>query len=222
MKVFVIIPAWNEERSLAKVLSDLGAYDYQVVVVDDGSADKTVEIALQFPKVTVLRHLINRGQGAALATGMECAVRQGADIIVHFDADGQMLTEEIARMIKPLADDPALDIVLGSKFLNAKVNVPFFKRYFILKPALIFQKLSSGLNLTDVHNGFRAMTGRAATKIEITQDAMAHASEIVSEIKRLKLKYMEVPVTVVYNEFGQGLGGGFKIIKDLIIRRIIK
>lgn len=222
MKVFVIIPAWNEEASIGEVLSHLAGYDYQVVVVDDGSSDRTAEIALTFPQVVVLRHLINRGQGAALATGMEYAVRRGADIVVHFDADGQMMAEEIFSLIRPLTDDPTLDIVLGSKFLNGKVDIPFFKKHFLLKPALIFQKLTTGLNLTDVHNGFRALTRRAAAKIEIQQDAMAHASEIVLEIKKHRLKYTEVPVTVIYKEFGQGLTGGLKIIKDLIIRRIIK
>jgi len=219
--VYIIIPAWNEAKRIGQVLNDLSAYNYRVVVVDDGSTDQTFTIASQYPKVTVLHHLTNRGQGAALATGTAYALSQQAEIVVHFDADGQMLSSEIKRLIEPLIKDSSLDLVLGSKFLQDNI-IPWFKRYFLLQPALLLQRLSTGLPLTDVHNGFRALRANTARVIKINQEGMAHASEIVSQIKRLGLHYQEVPVTVVYHEFGQGMSGGFKIIRDLIIRKIVK
>lgn len=220
-EVYVIVPAFNEEQRIAGTLEKLKPYNYTVVVVDDGSKDKTAEVAKQNGCV-VLKHFINRGQGAALDTGMQYAVKKGAKYIVHFDADGQFQAEEISEMLEPLVKDPSLDIVLGTRYGGKKLNVPKFKTYFIHKPALLFQNLTTGLKLTDVHSGFRAMTTGTAKRLKIQQDGMAHASEIVNQVASLKLKYTEVPITVVYNEFGQGLSGGFKILRSLLIRKILK
>jgi len=223
-KIFVIVPVWQgEKRNLEQTLKSLAKLPYKTIIVDDGSTDATFEIAKRQSGLIVLRHIINRGQGAALATGTKKALALNADIIVHFDSDGQFLAEEIESVVEPLLRDPELDIVLGSRYLGQKKNqVPWLKKYLLQKPALLFQFLTTGLRLTDVHNGFRALRARAAEQIEIKQDRMAHASEIVSEIKRNHLRYTEVPVTVVYNEFGQGLGGGIKILMSLFIRKIIK
>ncbi len=224
-KVYIIIPAYNEatrsERFVVS-LERLTSFPYQIVVIDDGSADATAQIASKW--VTVIRHPINRGQGAALMTGMQYALAQGADIIVHFDADGQMQPEDIAHVIAPLESQPELDVVLGSRFLGAASDssVPWLKKYFLQRPALWFQRLTTGLQLTDVHNGFRAFRASAVRKLDLQQDGMAHASEITAQIKKKHLKYQEVPVTIKYYEFGQGFGGGLHIIRDLIIRKIIK
>ncbi len=222
-EVAVIIPAWNEFRptrgGLGEILQQLQSRPYSVIVVDDGSVDQTGVVARQY--ATVLRHPINRGQGAALVTGMEYALRHGAEILVHFDGDGQMMVDDIEKMVQPLLDDPALDITLGSRFLGHS-DVPWVKKYLLQTPALWFQRLTTGLPLTDVHNGFRAIRARAARLLTIQQDGMAHASEITMEISKHKLRWQEVPVTIVYREFGQGFSGGLKILRDLIIRRLIK
>ena len=219
MKIYIVIAAYNEEKNIANILRSLVNLDYNIVVVDDGSKDRTVDIVKNYP-VTLLKHIINRGQGASLVTGTEYAYQKGADIVVHFDADGQHLISEISKIIKPIMDNE-VDIVLGSKFLQ-KNKIPFFKKYFIIKPAIVFNNLFTGIKLTDVHNGFRGLSRKALSLIKIKQDGMAHASEIIAEIKKHKLKYKEVPVTVIYNEFGQGLFSGFRILKDLIFNNLIK
>ena len=105
-------------------------------------------------------------------------------------------------------------MVFGSRFLKSDDFTPFLKKWLILKPAILFQNLLLGVKLTDAHNGFRALSRKALELIRITQDGMAHASEIVEKVKLNGLKYREVPVTVLYNDFGQGFGGGLKILAD--------
>lgn len=218
MKVFVVIPAYNEEKIIKKVIFEVQRFCTDIIVVDDGSKDKTFEIA-KACNVLVLRHTINRGQGAALKTGIDFALLNKADIIVTFDADGQMSAADIPKLIDPIVKKQA-DIVLGSRFLQNKTNIPGLRRV-VLKMALIFTRFTTGLKLTDSHNGFRAMTASCAKSIEIRQDKMAHASEILNEIARKKLKYVEVPVEINYTEYslkkGQKLSGAIKILVDLFL-----
>ncbi|MBU1036406.1 glycosyltransferase family 2 protein [Patescibacteria group bacterium] len=219
MNVFIIIPCYNEAKKLAKVIDEVKEYG-KVVVIDDGSTDDSYEVAKR-QEVKVIKHLLNRGQGAALETGNKYALSQEADIVVHFDADGQHQAAEIPLLIKHLIEDRA-DIVLGSRFLTKNDQTPFFKKWLILKPASILQNLMFGLKLTDAHNGFRALSKKALAEINITQDRYAHSTEIIEQIKIKGLKFVEVPVTIIYNEFGQGLMGGLKILSDLFLRKINK
>lgn len=211
MKIFIIIPCYNDSVFLGKVIADVKPYG-QVIVVDDGSTDGSYKIA-QATNVTVLRHFLNRGQGAALETGDRYALKQGAEIVVHFDADGQHQAGEIPQLLQPILIGEA-DVVFGSRFLKKDNQIPFFKKWLILKPAVFFQNLLLGVKLTDAHNGFRALSKKALGLIQITQDNMAHASEIVEKVKLNNLKYQEVPVTVLYRDFGQGFSGGIKILAD--------
>ncbi|MDP2946125.1 MAG: glycosyltransferase family 2 protein [bacterium] len=219
MKIFIVIPCYNEAEHLAKVIQSIKQYG-QAVVVDDGSTDNSFTIAKNSGAVT-LRHLVNRGMGAALETGDRYALNQVADIVVHFDADGQHLAEEIPKLVQPIISGQ-VDVVLGSRFLNKTSSIPFFKKYFILKPSVLLQNLLLGVKLTDAHNGFRALSLRALEKISITQDSMAHATEIIEQIKQSGLAYQEAPVTVIYHEFGQGFLSGFMILKDLFFGKINK
>lgn len=224
MKIFFIIPAYNSAKTIKSVLNNIKRYyqDASVppggIVIDDGSTDNTHQFACS-KNVQVLRHLVNRGQGASLQTGHEFALKSGADIIVDFDADDQHRIEDAQKMINVLQKED-LDIVIGSRFLE-KSKVPTLKKWFILKPAIIFQNLMTGVKLTDAHNGLRVMTRTAAQKIYITQDRMAHATEIIEEISRNDLKFQEIPVMLIYNEFGQGIKGGIKILKDLFFKKLI-
>jgi len=219
-KIFVVIPAYNEAKRISTVITDLLKHNYQIVVVDDGSTDNTWQILQNFP-ITKMRHKINRGQGATLQTGTDYAFQAGAEIIVHFDGDGQFVAEEIYQAIQPIISQTA-DIVLGSRFLTRNHKIPAFKKYIILPISKIINYFFTGLKLTDAHCGFRAMNRAAASKIHITQDGMSHNTEIVAQIKKHDLKYKEVPVTVIYHEFGQGISGGFKIIRELLLDKLIK
>lgn len=225
--VFIIIPAYNEANNIGRVLAELQQYDYQVVVINDASQDNTAEVVKHYP-VYLLSHKINRGQGAALQTGNQFALQQGADIIVHFDADGQFLVKEIADLIKPLIEG-SVDIVFGSRFLDKKSDLPKFKERVIFPIAKLINRLFLGIKLTDPQSGFRAMTRRTAQQIIIQHDGAAHCSEIAAKAYQLNLKIKEVPIEVKYYGFGQsflagrGRGqGGIQILKDLIFNKLIK
>ncbi len=220
MKVFCVIPAWNEEKSIAKVIRDVKPYVDEVVVVDDCSADSTYSI-LESQDVNVLRHVVNRGQGAALQTGNNFALENGADIVVHFDADGQFLASEINDLLNPIKND-ACDVVFGSRFLTKKSKMPFLKKNVLMPIGRIVNKIFFNINLTDPQSGFRAMNRRALESVRIEQREMAHCSEIIAKSFSSKLRIQEVPITVIYENFGQGIGGGIRIIKDIIISKLIK
>jgi len=221
MIISIVIPAFNEATMVASVVKAVKNKVNQVIVVDDGSSDNTGAEAEQ-AGATVLTHLLNRGQGAALQTGINFALKSGADIIVTFDADGQLNAEEIDRVVEPLILG-GVDIVLGSRFLKPTSQVPAAKK-IILKLAIGVTNLYTGLKLTDIHNGFRAMSRLAAQKIEIKQDGMAHASEILEQVKKYQLKFTEVPITIYYTDYsiqkGQKLSNAFRIIWALILGRI--
>lgn len=220
MNVFIIIPAWNEEASIVRVirgLKDSGYHD--IVVVDDGSSDRTYDLA-KAEGTVVLRHLINRGQGASLKTGTEYALRHGADIIVHFDADGQMRVQDIDVVIEPLVQGEA-DFVSGSRYLSAENKIPWLKRWFLHGPAKIFEHLILGVKFNDPQCGFRAFSREAHKKLDWQLDGMAHNTEIRMLVGENKLRYKEVPIVVIYKEFGVSFGGGLKILKDLFFKKIL-
>lgn len=223
MKIVAIIPAYNEASRIVDAVRDAARYVDAVVVTDDCSRDET-GVNARDAGAYVLRHIINRGQGAALQTATDFALEKlGADIIVHFDADGQMMGEEIPQLTAPIAAGDA-DIVLGSRFLGKKANMPT-SRLVTLKIGLLFTYLVSGIRTTDTHNGFRALSRDAAKKLRITLDRMAHASEILDLIVVQKLRYAECPVTIRYSEEtlakGQSSFGGFVIVKDFLKKRFL-
>lgn len=222
MKTFCVIPAFNEAEKVASVVNGVKLVADSVVVVDDGSADITAELAENHGAIT-LKHLINRGQGAALRTGTDYCLKNGAEIIVHFDADGQFLCEDIIKIVEPIKEGKA-DIVFGSRFLDPgkKCEMPFLKKRLIMPLARAVNKIFFKINLTDPQSGFRAMSAEAARKINWQQDRMAHCSEIMFMVKKNNLRVLEIPIKVIYHSFGQGFRGGFKILKDLFIAMLAK
>jgi polyprenyl-phospho-N-acetylgalactosaminyl synthase len=219
-KVWIVIPAYNESKNISGVISQLKEVTPNIVIVDDCSNDNTGEIVKGL-NVKLLKHIVNRGQGAALQTGNEYALSRGAEIIAHFDADGQMQVKDIEPMIEPILQGKA-DIVFGSRPLNKINNTPWTKKYFIHFPAIIFNWIFTGVRLTDAHCGFRALSRNAAQKIIISQDGMAHATEILDQVRQHNLKYQEVGVEILYHNYGQRFSSGFKIIRDLVLAKIVR
>jgi glycosyltransferase involved in cell wall biosynthesis len=219
--VWVVIAAYNEANAIVDVVADVTAAGYRMVVVDDGSRDRTAEVAAS-AGAALVRHPINLGQGAALQTGIEYALARGADTIVTFDADGQHRAADIPGLIDALARHNA-DFALGSRFLGTTVNMPPSRRW-LLKAASWFTRATTGLSITDSHNGLRAMTRRGATHIQLRQNRMAHASEILHQIAISGLKYVETPVTIHYSAYslakGQTLFDAVLIVLDLFARRL--
>jgi glycosyltransferase involved in cell wall biosynthesis len=227
VKIFCIIPAFNEEENIAEVIKGVKPLVDRVVVIDDGSTDRTYDLATG-AGATVSRHLINRGQGAALETGNEYALAHGADIIVHFDADGQFIPGEIPRLLGPIKRGEC-DVVLGSRFLSGTPRMPWPKKRIIFPLARVVNKLFFGVDFSDPQSGFRAWRSEALKKIKIENDGSAHCSEILYKIFKTNLKVKEVPITVIYREFGQnffsGKGrktGGLRILADLFMGKLLK
>ena len=221
MSVWIVIPAYNEEVRIGRVIRGLFEQGWrEVVVVDDGSVDGTVAVA-RLAGARVVCHRVNRGQGAALQTGDEYALAGGAEVIVHFDGDDQFDPRDIKGAVT-LLRERGLDVVIGSKLLDGRTQIPWFKKYFIISVGRVINFLMTSLWLSDVHNGFRVLVRAAAEKIKITQDGMAHNSEILSQIKKLKLSFAEFPVKITYYEYGQGISGGFKIIFDWLTSFFVK
>ncbi len=221
MKTFCVIPAFNEEKNIITAINQVRPLVDELVIVDDGSIDKTADF-IKTDGVILLKHIINRGQGAALRTGTEYCLNNGADIIVHFDADGQFLTSDIERIVAPIKNGSA-QVVFGSRFLDSEhsVGMPIFKRYFIMPLAKAVNKIFFNVNLTDPQSGFRAISREAALKINWKQDRMAHCSEIMFEVKKNNFKVKEVPIKVIYHNFGQSFFGGLKIIKEFFIAMLV-
>lgn len=208
---WVVIAAYNEGKVIGDVVAGVVREGWSVVVVDDGSRDDSAAFA-RAGGAGVLRHAVNLGQGAALQTGIDYALRRGARHLVTFDADGQHAVEDIPTLIAALAD---ADIALGSRFLG-RVEGASQGRLALLKTATMVSNSLSGMKLTDSHCGLRAFRAEIAPRLRITQDRMAHASEILRKIRTSGVKVVEVPVTIRYTEHSMSKGqGGLQAVRIL-------
>lgn len=217
---WLIVPVYNEAQVVADVVKNARSVFPNIVCVDDCSIDNSGRESLR-GGATVLRHPINLGQGAALQTGLSYALKQpGAKYFVTFDSDGQHRVSDAAAMVARLRTEP-LDIVIGSRFLDNRTNAGTLKK-ILLKTAIVFERILTGVKLTDAHNGLRALNREAVQKIKITQNRMAHASEIVALIGQHKLRYAEQPVHILYTDYsrakGQSMWNSINIIGELFIK----
>jgi len=217
---WLVVPLYNEAQVVREVIEHARTVFPNIVCVDDGSSDDSVAEA-HAGGATVVQHPFNLGQGAALRTGLDYALGQpGAEYFVTFDSDGQHGVDDALAMAERLATD-TVDVVVGSRFLDDRTQPGALKK-LVLKTAVLFENLSTGVKLTDAHNGLRAFNRTAAMKIRIEQNRMAHASEIVAEIGRNKLRYVEMPVHVVYTEYskskGQSIWNSVNILSDLYFK----
>jgi polyprenyl-phospho-N-acetylgalactosaminyl synthase len=218
---WVVVPVFNEATVLAEVLEGLrsGGFEH-VVCVDDGSSDDSVAIARR-AGVAVVEHPINLGQGASLQTGFDFALADPLMTeVVTFDSDGQHQVADAREMVRRLRDEH-LDVVIGSRFLDDRTVVGPVKKA-VLRTAALYTRLTTGLPLTDAHNGLRVLSRTVLERVRITQNRMAHASELIDEIGSLKVPWAEHPTHIVYTEYskskGQSLLNSINILVDLLLR----
>lgn len=200
--MWIVLPAYNEEKIIQEVLREIQAAGYRnIVVVDDGSSDHTYERAKEVPEVVTLRHKLNRGKGAATKTGIEAAKLFGARIIVTMDCDGQHNPGDIARLVAPIEKNRC-DVVLGTRLKNPK-GMPWYK-IIANKIGNIITWYFYGLYVSDSQSGFRAYSRHAVDLINTKTDRYEYDSEVIREIYLYKLKYQEVPIEVRYTDYSMG------------------
>lgn len=199
-KIYIVIPVFNEQMVIRSVLRGLQQEGYRnIIVVDDGSTDEISREVKRFGSMTLLRHTLNRGKGAAIKTGMEAAKRLGADIVITFDGDGQHDPRDIKKLLEKIT--MGYDVVLGSRFLNRQ-EVPLYKRIGNLF-ANVITYASFGIWVTDSQSGLRGYTRRAFTLINTQSDRYEIESEALREIKHNQLKYIEIPMHARYSRYSQ-------------------
>jgi glycosyltransferase involved in cell wall biosynthesis len=227
MKLAIVIPAYNEAATIGDVIRQILAVEMpgiekEIIVVDDGSSDQTAAIARSEGAVPI-RHLVNRGVGGALATGIETALRRDADWIVTCDADGQHSPSDIMRLIEPIRSGLA-DVVIGSRMADPG-GMPWTRR-IANRLANVITSVLFGIRTTDSQSGLRAFSRSAARRIRITANRYEALSEIIAEIHRHRLRLMEVPIRVIYTDYslskGQGFGVGLKTLFRLLLSKFLR
>lgn len=223
LDVLVVIPAYNEEKSIASVIEDLRGCGYDdILVVDDGSTDSTFKVASEL-NVYVARHSFNRGAGSAAATGLEIAKILKADIVVTFDADGQHDAGDIIKLTEPIQSGLA-DVVIGSRMLEGS-NMPLSRIFYNIMANMATFAIY-GFSISDTQSGFRAFSRKAYDAINIESSKMEYSSEIVHEIKRNHLRHKEVPIRTIYTPYsmskGQSFAVGVKTLARLMLNRLLR
>lgn len=221
MKIVAVMPAYNEATRIGAAIEAVRLHVPLVLVVDDGSSDETAEAARR-AGAFVVRHGLNRGQGAALRTGNAAALLLGADCVVHIDADGQHDPSFLPTLLAPLLAGTS-DIVYGSRFLGVQASGMPFSRRLLLLAGRYFSRFVLGIprTITDPQSGLRAMTAHAARSLRFVQDRKAHCSELLRVVTRSAYRYAEVPVHVAYSRESLAKGNrnsdAFEIVWQLII-----
>lgn len=229
-KIAVVVAAFNEASVIGKVIRSIPRFladgsHLEVIVVDDASVDATAQESFE-AGATVLQHVLNRGQGAALRTGFEYALLNDKDIVITFDGDGQHDAKFIPLLIQ-LLDEKKVDVVLGSRFLQGATahNIRTSRRV-LLKAGVFFTKMISRIQVTDTHNGLRAIRSSALKEMRLIQDRMEHASEILDQIAKHKLRFVEAPVDIYYSEYsvarGQSSMNALKIASKSIFHKLFQ
>jgi glycosyltransferase involved in cell wall biosynthesis len=220
MRIVALIPAYNEASTLGGVIARTKPFVDAVIVVNDGSRDETAHIAAE-AGVQVVSHVINRGLGAAIATGLEAAKRAQADIAITLDADGQHDPSEIPRFVEAIQS--GADMVIGSRMLT-RTGMPWYRQAANLLGNLATFLLFGAL-VTDSQSGFRAFSRCALAAIEIRTNRMEVSSELIAEVKRKHLVLKEIPIQAIYTSYslskGQSFFVGLKTLGKLVLRRLM-
>ena len=217
---WVVVPLFNEEEVIGDVVRDLRGTFPQVVCVDDGSQDGSSAEARAAGAV-VVRHSLNLGQGASLQTGIHYALSDPRTrFVVTFDADGQHQVSDAVAMVERLRAGAA-DVIFGSRFLDSRTRPGGIKR-LVLKAAVLHSNATTGVHLTDAHNGLRALNRQFCEQLNIRQNRMAHASEIVGQVGRSQARVVEHPVHILYTDYsrskGQSVLNSVNIVAELFFK----
>lgn len=210
----------NEGSVIGGVVRELRRTFPHVVCIDDGSHDGSATQA-RAAGAAVVVHPINLGQGASLQTGFEYALSDPEMTeVITFDADGQHLVEDAAGMVKKLRAEN-LDVVIGSRFLDERTELGAAKR-LVLRTAAAYTRATTGLALTDAHNGLRVLNRSLVEQIDLEQNRMAHASELIDQIAESNVKWAEYPTHILYSEYskakGQSLLNSVNILVEILFR----
>jgi len=222
--IYVVLPAYNESKTIKKVIEDLKNKNLNLIIIDDGSSDQTFEIArnaIYSINGSIYHHILNRGLGAALKTGIDAALKKNADIIVTFDADGQHHPEDIIPVCKPIIECKA-DFVIGTRNFEEMPNSKKFGNTAMNWLTQIFYDI----HVNDSQSGLRAFNRKAARILDIRSRGYGVSSEIIGEIKNHDLKIGEVPIKTIYTDYsmtkGTNLKVGLKILFKLILNIVRK
>ena len=214
-KIFVVLPARNEEKHISKIVKSIKKYTNTVVVVDDGSDDKTSENAKK-SKAIVLKHIVNLGKGAALKTGCDYATKNKADIIIVIDADAQHDPKEIPKFLETIKK---YDIIIAYRKTNK--NMPLLLQFgnLIINKTITFLY---GINIKDSQCGYRAFTSKAYKKLRWKASDYSMESEMIAKIGKHKLSYSEIPIETIYSDKYKGttIFDGIKIVFNLFIWKL--
>ncbi|MGO4600070.1 glycosyltransferase family 2 protein [Terrabacter sp. 2RAF25] len=223
--VWLVVPLYEEAAVIAEVVGEARAVFPKIVCVDDGSRDASADRAEQ-AGAAVVRHPVNLGQGAALQTGFEYALGDPAmRYVVTYDADGQHQLHDVEVMLERIRRGD-VSVVFGSRFLDERTDASALKK-LVLRAAVAYTNLTTGTRLTDAHNGLRVLHRDIVERLDITQNRMAHASEIVAQIGSMRfdgarVAYAEEPVHILYTDYsrakGQSLWNAVNILAELIWR----
>lgn len=216
-QIIVCIPAYNEEKNIFKVLEKVKPFAGEIIVYDDGSTDKTAEIAENFGS-TVIKGVKNRGYGKALSILFQQALLRNADILITLDSDGQHDPTQIPMLIAPLIHNQA-DLVIGSRFLDQSdtKKVPGYRSLGI-KAITKMTRVACFETITDAQSGFRAYNMKALSKLRLYEDGMAISTEILLKANENNLRVLEVPITIHYfddSSTHNPLAHGLSIINHL-------
>ncbi len=214
---FIILPAKNEAPRIGPVLQELKTLGFEnIVVVDDGSSDRTKEIASSL-QCTVLQHRINLGAGAATQTGVAYALSQNASTIVTMDADGQHSPKDIYKLVDAL-NAHQVDLVIGSRFKMASNEIPL-TRLFYNRIGNIVSFLITGIWVSDSQSGMKAFTASFAEKVAIQFDGYEFCIELIRHARHHKASIREIPIEVTYTKEtlrkGQSFISGLKMLAKL-------
>lgn len=223
-EIFVIVPCYNEAKVIFATVRSLLNMGYNVVIVDDASKDDCRSSLKNLP-VYYLRHQVNLGQGAAIQTGIDFALKKGAEYLVTFDADGQHEVADIESMLNFLQQEK-LDFIFGSRFLNGSATNVSTSRKVLLKFSRIVNFFISGVLLSDANNGLRVFTANAATKIRIRENRRTHSSDFIYQVAKNNLRYAEFPVSIHYSDYSRTKGiqntEGFSIFVNMLLFKFFK